>query len=514
MSATKFTLLFFLMTPAFLQGQSDTLNELFKNAYEVFELLRNEQGIYRDSKVFAGSDYHPSSVASIGMGLISLCIADQMGWIDDAEEKALITLKNIISTKPPFAPDRNISGFYRHWIEMETGAQAWNSAYSTIDSGILTCGALFCKKYFCTNESIARCVDELWRSIDWSKAIQNPETGGIYLTMEPDGEGTPGAITLPFNEYMIVAWLAYHQESTIMPGPATELWHKFYATPSALPTKDFMGIPVLTDQANQFLSSFVIQFTYYLCHHFTTNQEYLSFFEHARQADSLWWRLQPLAQPFEWGLGAGSAANDTGYHPDGLDNNSLLIYSPHIIAGFLPTYPAGANDLIKLFKDGHSIYPLPNNNASQVLWRKSLVAPDWNANEIQGVDYSTMLFGLATLPSFLGPPFFATYNRFFEGPCQTPTISNTQVHSHFSKLEVYPNPTSSEIYLAFAHNYIGQLDIRLFNKLGILQASYSGVKQALNFQETIDINHLENGYYFLEIRGSEMYGIEKIVVAK
>ena len=43
---------------------------------------------------------------------------------------------------------RNAKGYYRHWIDMNNGEQAWNSEYSSIDTGILVACALFCKNYF------------------------------------------------------------------------------------------------------------------------------------------------------------------------------------------------------------------------------------------------------------------------------------------------------------------------------------------------------------------------------
>ena len=38
--------------------------------------------------------------------------------------------------------------------------------------------------------------------------IADPKTGAIYMTYNEDGTGIPSSILVPFNEYMIVAWLA------------------------------------------------------------------------------------------------------------------------------------------------------------------------------------------------------------------------------------------------------------------------------------------------------------------
>ncbi len=491
-------------------SQNDTIATLFRNSFTAFELMRNDIGNYRDSKVFNGSDFHPASVANIGMGLISLCIADEMEWIDDAEEQVLITLKSITGNTPSFNPDRNATGFFRHWIDMDTGSQAWSSEYSTIDSGILTSGVLFCKKYFCENDSIKFYADQLWNSIDWSKAIQNPATGGIYLEMQANGEGVPNSVTLPFNEYMIVAWLAMNQESD-NPSVATELWNNHYANPSSLLTKDYNGIPVLTDNPDNFLSSFVVQFPFYLCHYFTTNSSYLQFFENARQADSLWWANEQIGDFFHWGLGAGSSNLSGGYHPDAINNNATHIYSPHIISGFLPSNPNDTISLLELYKEGESIYTLPAPESNEILWRKSLDSLNFNANEVSGVDFSTMIFGLASLPEFLGVDFFIENNDFFNEPCGTPTGLDEQNFADGFKVNVFPNPTSGRFFLEIEGNFENKINIVLFNSIG--QIVFEKEIQNNNVSATsTELNNFQKGIYFIEVISGRNKTIKKLSV--
>ena len=490
-------------------AQNDTIATLFRNSFTAFELMRNDIGIYRDAKVFSGNDFHPASVASIGMGLVSLCIADAMGWTDEAAEQVLTTLKTITGNHPPFNPDRNATGYFRHWIDMDTGAQAWNSEYSTIDSGILTSGALFCKKYFCTNDSIQFYADQLWNSIDWSKAIQNPQAGGIYLEMQANGEGVPNAITLPFNEYMIVAWLAVNQESG-NPGIATDLWNNHYADPDNLLTKDYNGIPLLTDNPGAFLSSFVVQFPFYLCHYFTDNSDYVQFLDNARQADSLWWANEQTGSYYHWGLGAGSSNLSGGYHADAINNNPTHIYSPHIISGFLPVHPADTMSLLKLYSEGESIYTLPAPESNEILWRKSLDSLNFSADAVSGVDYSTMLFGLASLPEFLGVNFFMEYNDFFNEPCGTLTGSDAPITERF-KVNVFPNPASEGIFMEIEGHFENQIHVKVFNPAGQLV-----LKKRLHYNNSsitfVDLTNLPKGIYFIEVSSGKYKAIKKVPV--
>ena len=491
-------------------AQTDSLSNLFRNAYSVFELLRNDKGIYRDSKVFNGTDFHPSSVASIGMGLISICIAEEMGWINDGAGQVITTLKSITGQNPFFRPDRNPTGYFRHWIDMNTGVRAWNSEYSTIDSGILLCGALFCQRYFCDNEEINNLVNTLWQSIDWSKAIQDPTTGGIYLEMLENGEGKENAITLPFNEYMIVSWLAMHQEKEKgISGKATQLWQNHYARPIDLPIRTYQGIAVLTDSPNHYLSSFVVQFPYYLCHYFSSDSTYLDFFRQARQADRAWWSRQFNADPQQWGLGAGSANNGSGYLATAINNNPAKIYSPQIIAGFLPVAPTDTVDLLNLNRNKQGLYTLPFSQ-NQILWRKSLTDPTWVAPEVQGVDYSTMLFGLASLPRFLGNAFFETYNDFFGTPCNQLTSLSVREKGNFI-ISLFPNPVQDEIQVSLENLSRDPLTIQMLNQSGapVFIREINIHNSAL--RTSVDLSGMPAGIYFLKVRQRERIHVEKVI---
>ncbi|MCP3930426.1 MAG: T9SS type A sorting domain-containing protein [Bacteroidetes bacterium] len=509
MKNIKFLLIFgSVLFQTSITAQNDTLALLFKNSFTAFEMMRNNNGVYRDAKVLSGNDFFPSSVASIGMGLISLTIADGMNWINDAEEKALITLKSITGNHPSFNPDRNASGYFRHWINMGTGQQEWNSEYSTIDSGILTCGALFCKKYFCENDSIRKYADLLWNSIDWSKSIQNPETGGIYLEMLANGEGKTSSVTLPFNEYMIVAWLAMNQEID-NPGQATELWNTHYADPANLQTKVYGEIEVPTDHPGHFLSSFVFQFPYYLCHYFSTNDDYLQVFSNARRADSLWWANKQIGADYLWGLGAGSSNAGSGYHADAVNDNPSQIYSPHIISGFLPVYQNGVQDLLNMYKHGDGLYTLPNANSDVILWRKSLNDPTWKANEVQGVDYSSMLFGLASLPEFLGVEFFIDNNNFFEEPCGTPTGTTNQ--DNLLRINILPNPTTDHIRIEISNTILPKIQIDISDLNGTILFKKTYLTFGDYFTEEIGTRNFSSGILFVRIRADDALVAKKII---
>ncbi len=480
----KVVLLFIFLNFFGIVKSQPTLDIIFRNSYEVFNLQRLPNGMYRDSKLFNGSDYHPVSIANTGMGLISLCIADSMNWINDAPSLALQTLKTATGHHTNFNPDRTINGYFRHFMEVNTGQQAWSSEYSTIDTDILMSGALFAMNYF-KDDSISHYAIELWQSINFEAALANATTGKIYLSMNANGTGVANALTSPYSEYMIVAWLA--KNATNIPNSIGKIfWANHYETPANSPKITYNGFEVLTDSNSSFLSSFTHQFNYFLCHHFTTSPTYLNYFENAQKADFSWWTNINNNQS-EWGLGAGSAITNS-YQANSINNNIDTIVSPHIIAGFLPVYPDGRNDLINLWNNQNGKYQLPTGNS--ILWRYSLNNVNWQPNEVIGIDYASMLFGLSTLPEYLGVSFFSRNNDFF------PIISSTTNLSLENKISIYPNPCTKQLHISENHQLKHFI---IYNILGkVIQDGF------IDKTQSISVEQLKNGVYFIQFDEGEM----------
>lgn len=399
------------LPPVEEMSDDQIISMLFRNSYDVFEQYRNEVGVYRDSiLLFDGEPYHPSSIAATGIGLMSLAIADKKGWNENALEDAILTVKTMTGHTEGFKPDASPNGFIKHFIDMETGEAVWNCEYSSIDTAILVTGALFAKKYF-NNAELSCYVDELYHSIDFQDALASLETGGMYMIMDADGKGDPGAITLPFNEYIIVAWLAYNQHINEPDSLAVKMWDKWFKTTDNILKKDYEGFSLLTDHVNRFLPSFTWLFPYYMVNMFSSSPVYEQYIENAYKADKLW-GINTGGESYEWGNGAGNNQHD-GYHADAINNNEELTVSPHIVAGFIPVNPSGRDDLIALYKNNKGVYKLPSNG-KEILWRYSRADLAWESDSIQAIDYSTFLFGLAAQDEELGMKFFKENNDFFE----------------------------------------------------------------------------------------------------
>ncbi len=230
--------------------------------------------------------------------------------------------------------------------------------------------------------------------------IKNSATGEIYLGCCDSFTEENLCCTRPFNEYMLVALLASKDDRK---GPrADSLWNRFYSSTSNLPISTYSNLKVLTDFPGNFLSGFVPQFNYFLCNPFSKLTPYSPFFQNALNTDRLWWSDSTDCFDFIYGFGAG-AANDwvkSGYSAVNLVEHPGQICSPHLLKALVPINSSSLDDLVNIFNSGLGIYNLPNNSKTPILWRFSTIDPEWRATDIQGVDYSTLLFGIG-IPSKL-----------------------------------------------------------------------------------------------------------------
>lgn len=122
------------------------LEEIEKAAFLFFwEQADPDTGQVKDRALATGvNDTHTvSSIAATGFGLAALCIGDQRGYQPHATivTRAQNTLSSLANTLQPMG----MNGFFYHFVDMTTGARAFISEVSSIDTAILLCGALTCR---------------------------------------------------------------------------------------------------------------------------------------------------------------------------------------------------------------------------------------------------------------------------------------------------------------------------------------------------------------------------------
>lgn len=149
------------------------LDDLEHAAFRYFvEQCDPVTGLIRDR---ARADGSPSegkaSIAACGFALTAWAIGTERGWIDRASaiEHCQRQLR-FLATKAP-----RVHGFFYHFMDMGTGARAWQCELSTIDTGLFLAGAIMARQYF-RDPEITKLVDQLYGDVDWHWFLNGGET--------------------------------------------------------------------------------------------------------------------------------------------------------------------------------------------------------------------------------------------------------------------------------------------------------------------------------------------------
>ena len=159
---------------AILTAEDDSLlDELQRASFLYFvEQSHPETGLVRDRAFADGSPSEgKASIAASGFALTSWAIATHRGWVDREEALRRVRLSlRFLADKAP-----RHKGFFYHFMEMDTGARAWQCELSSIDTGLFMAGAIIVREYF-NDPEITELVNRLYREIDWKWFLNGGST--------------------------------------------------------------------------------------------------------------------------------------------------------------------------------------------------------------------------------------------------------------------------------------------------------------------------------------------------
>ncbi len=104
-----------------------------------------------------------ASIAASGFAFSAWVIATERGWVQRAQAIGRVRsmLHFLVSNVP------RPHGFFYHFMDMDTGARAWQCELSSIDSSLLYSGAIVAREYF-SDPEITALVNELLGDVDWN----------------------------------------------------------------------------------------------------------------------------------------------------------------------------------------------------------------------------------------------------------------------------------------------------------------------------------------------------------
>ena len=153
--------------PSSLSPEDDQfLEELEKLTFQYFwEQASPQTGLVRDRGSVQGNDNSVvASIAATGFGLTALCIGQKRGFVslNDARERALVALRFLWKKMPTHR------GFFYHFADLNTGERVWDSEISSVDTAILLCGILTCRRHFEGHSEVSLLAYEIFNRVDWT----------------------------------------------------------------------------------------------------------------------------------------------------------------------------------------------------------------------------------------------------------------------------------------------------------------------------------------------------------
>jgi hypothetical protein len=223
-------LLLAFASTASAQTTAAILDSVQRTAFQYFWYQANPaNGLVRDRST-SGS---PASIAAVGFGLSSICVAVDHGWVTraDARTRVLTTLQTFWNGPQGSASSGTIGyrGLFYHWLDMNTATRSipFNSELSTIDTALLFAGILDAKQYFQTSDpgevQIRELADSIYRRADWNFARNNH--AAIQMGWRPGTGFANFGEWIGYNEAMILYILALGSPTHPLPDTtATGSW--------------------------------------------------------------------------------------------------------------------------------------------------------------------------------------------------------------------------------------------------------------------------------------------------
>jgi hypothetical protein len=205
------------------------LRRLQRRAFAYFEHEANPlNGLVVDK---TAPDW-PASIAATGLALTSYPVAVENGWMREADAiaRTLATLRFFERSAQGPAPDATgHHGLYYHFLDMRSGARAWQCELSSIDSALLLAGMLAAATYFGADtpqqREIRELADTLHRRVDWTWL--HTETGTLCHGWKPESGFIPYRWE-GYDEALLLYVLALGSPTHALPADTYAAWASTY----------------------------------------------------------------------------------------------------------------------------------------------------------------------------------------------------------------------------------------------------------------------------------------------
>ncbi|MBI3475153.1 MAG: hypothetical protein HY010_05440 [Acidobacteria bacterium] len=280
-------------------SDDEFLDQIESAIFKFFwEQASSTTGQVKDRALAAGNDSRTvSSIAATGFGLTALCIGHKRGYGDATQIKDRVTTTLDYLLNQLF----HQNGFFYHFIDMNTGARAFNSEVSSIDTAILLCGVLTCRQYF-QDAQIQSLATQIYDRVNWTWMLNGGTTFSMGWTPES------GFITArwdTYSELMMLYMLGIGATNNAVPASS---WDAI-----ARPIFNYQGLTYIT---NLFAPLFIHQYSHAWIDFRNKQDKYANYFNNsvtATQAHKAFClSLQGQFSDYksnQWGITASDSVN-------------------------------------------------------------------------------------------------------------------------------------------------------------------------------------------------------------
>jgi hypothetical protein len=203
------------------------LEDLSRRTFMFFwEQADSRTGIIRDrAGRDGGATANPASreigsIASVGFGLSGMCIAADRGWLprESVVERTRATLRFFAEKSP------HERGWFYHFVELRTGARAWQSELSSIDTALLLGGVLTVRRCFEADREVVRLADTIYHRVDFQWML-NGSPGLLSHGWKPESGFLPSRWD-HYSELMILYLLGIGSPTHPIAADAWRAWSR------------------------------------------------------------------------------------------------------------------------------------------------------------------------------------------------------------------------------------------------------------------------------------------------
>jgi len=467
----------------------------------------------------------PCSIASVGFGLSSICVAIDRGWIsrEAGRDRILTTLKTFWEKPQGREAQGKIGykGFFYHWLDMNTATRTWDSELSSIDTPLLLAGILDAKQYFTSADpgetQVRALADSIYYRVDWNWMRNlNPS---IFMGWYPDTQFAKFGQWIGYNEAMILYILALGSPTHPVPSSTWNAWTSGYTWSTYYGYSYVIFPPLFGHQYSHCWIDFRnIQDDY-------MRQRGSDYFENSRRA-TLAARAYCTANPRRWtGYGEnvwGITACDgpNGYAARGAPpaQNDDGTIAPTAAGGSMPFTPKESLAALRYMYDTYR----------DKIWMKYgfrdafNLTVNWWDTDVIGIDEGPIVMMIENYRTG------SIWKRFMQNPDIQRGLQKAgftaitgvdekavDVPNQFMLLQNYPNPFNPTTTIRFTLPQREPVTLKVFDTLGNEVATLmDSVLNSGEHKVVFAASEMANGIYFIQLTAGRFRQIRKAVLMK